>query len=51
SMDGEGVFQYVEHPQPLAKKPVLRPAPPYIHDTPPSVIQHPRDDVLPPNLY
>ena len=27
SMDGEGVFQYVEHPQPLAKKPVLRPAP------------------------
>ncbi|TWK84235.1 hypothetical protein CHCC20335_4303 [Bacillus paralicheniformis] len=26
---------YVEHPQPLAKKPVLRPAPPYIHDTPP----------------
>ncbi|MCY7753594.1 manganese catalase family protein [Bacillus haynesii] len=51
SMDGEGVFQYVEHPQPLAKKPVLRPAPAYIHDTPPSVIQHPRDEILPPNLY
>jgi Mn-containing catalase len=49
SMDGEGVFQYVSNPQPLAKKPKLNPAPPYIHDTLPSVI---KDGVgtLPPNM-
>ncbi|MRX73097.1 manganese catalase family protein [Bacillus lacus] len=38
SMDGLGEFQYVENPQPFAKKPVLRPAPAYIHDTPPQVL-------------
>jgi len=35
SMDGEGVFRYVKNPLPLAPKPQLKPAPPYIHDTPP----------------
>ncbi|CAM4492822.1 manganese catalase family protein [Paenibacillus tarimensis] len=39
SMDGCGTFQYVENPQPLAPKPVLAPAPPYIHDTPPAAIK------------
>ncbi|PZD94908.1 manganese catalase family protein [Paenibacillus sambharensis] len=39
SMDGCGTFQYVENPQPLAPKPVLAPAPPYIHDTPPGVLK------------
>ncbi|WP_050181026.1 manganese catalase family protein [Domibacillus robiginosus] len=39
SMDGKGVFQYVEHPVPLAKAPVLKPAPPYIYNTPPSVLK------------
>lgn len=36
SMDGQGVFEYVQHPQPHAPKPVLRPAPPVYHNTPPS---------------
>lgn len=48
-MDGEGVFQYVSQPQPLAKKPKLKPAPPYIHDTPPAVIQDMAGPV-PPNM-
>jgi Mn-containing catalase len=47
SMDGEGEFRYVENPKPLAKKPKLKPAPPYIFDTPPSVI---KGDMIPPNL-
>ncbi len=38
SMDGEGVFNYVEHPQPFAPAPVLRPAPPVIFDTPPNMM-------------
>jgi Mn-containing catalase len=40
SMDGEGVFQYVENPVPFAKAPKLKPAPPYIHDTLPAVLQN-----------
>lgn len=48
SIDGEGTFQYVENPIPLAPKPVLTPAPPYIHDTLPSVISG--DDMIPPHL-
>lgn len=38
SMDGCGTFQYVECPQPLAPKPVLPPAPPYLFNTPPGVV-------------
>lgn len=45
SMDGEGQFQYVEHPQPFAPKPILSPAPSYIHDTLPSLL---KDDYMPP---
>lgn len=40
SLDGEGYFNYVQVPKPYAGKPHLKPAPPYIHNTPPSVI-HP----------
>lgn len=39
SMDGCGVFQYVEHPVPFGPKPKLKPAKPTVHDTPPSVIK------------
>jgi Mn-containing catalase len=50
SMDGYGVFNYIENPVPFGKKPKLKPAPAYIHDTPPSVIQpthyHPGPDLL-----
>jgi Mn-containing catalase len=46
-MDGEVVFQYVENPQLLAKIPILKPAPPYIHDTSPSII---KSEMIPPNL-
>ncbi|SHT00413.1 manganese catalase [Mycobacteroides abscessus subsp. abscessus] len=49
SMDGEGVFQYVENPVPLAKKPKLNPAPPYIHDTPPAVLKD-TEGKIPPNM-
>lgn len=35
SMDGMGMFQYYQHPQPAVPKPVLKPAPLYIHVTPP----------------
>ncbi len=45
SMDREGTFTYIEHPVPLAKAPVLNPAPPYIHDTPPVVL---KSDLSPP---
>ena len=47
SLDGEGRFRYVEKPIPLAPKPVLNPAPPYIHDTLPSVI---KGDDIPPHV-
>lgn len=40
SLDGEGVFQYVRNPVPHAPRPKLPPAPPYIHNTPPSVIKN-----------
>ncbi|MFC0215401.1 manganese catalase family protein [Paenibacillus chartarius] len=38
SMDGMGTFNYVPQPVPLAPRPVLPPAPPYVYDTPPQVI-------------
>lgn len=47
SMDGEGTFQYVECPVPYGGIPKLKPAPPYIFDTPPSVLNAPD---LPPNM-
>ncbi|MCM3403603.1 manganese catalase family protein [Cytobacillus oceanisediminis] len=47
SMDGQGTFQYVKNPQPFAKNPKLKPAPPYIYNTPPSVM---RQDQIPPSL-
>lgn len=49
SMDKLGTFNYVENPVPLAKKPVLRPAPPYIHDTLPSLLKDNTKGMLPPN--
>jgi Mn-containing catalase len=49
SMDGQGIFQYVENPVPFAKKPKLPPAPPYIHDTPPNVMKK-GNGILPPNI-
>ena len=51
SMDGEGVFQFVEHPVPFGNKLKLNPAPPYIHNTPPSVITNTgiRNNI-PPNI-
>lgn len=49
SMDGEGVFEYVENPAPYAPRPKLAPAPPYIHNTPPVVIKSSKD-VLPLNM-
>ncbi|WP_156290528.1 manganese catalase family protein [Oceanobacillus salinisoli] len=45
SMDGCGTFNYVQDPVPLAPKPVLQPAPPYIFDTPPWAIR--KSDDLP----
>jgi Mn-containing catalase len=45
SMDGLGTFNYVENPVPFGPKPSLKPAPPYIHDTLPSVL---KSDVVPP---
>ena len=48
SMDGEGTFQFVENPQPLAKRPSLKPAPPYIHDTLPEIV---KNNEIPPSLY
>jgi len=48
SIDGEGVFKYVECPVPLGPKPRLIPAPPYIHNTRPSIIRC-SADCLPPS--
>lgn len=45
SMDGLGQFQYVQYPKAFGEKPYIQPAPPYIHDTLPSVIQ----DMIPPH--
>ncbi|WP_138415178.1 manganese catalase family protein [Aquibacillus sediminis] len=48
SMDGCGVFNYVDNPIPFGKKPKLKPAPKYIHDTPLNVLRtsdiHPDPD-------
>lgn len=38
SIDNCGTFNYVEHPQPFAPKPVLNPAPAYTFDTLPQVV-------------
>ena len=46
SLDGEGHFKYVEKPKPLAKNPALKPAPPYIHNTLPSIL---KNDNIPPS--
>ncbi|WLD92043.1 manganese catalase family protein [Alkalihalobacillus sp. AL-G] len=35
SMDGQAEFEYVSDPQAMGQVPVLRPAPPHIHGTPP----------------
>lgn len=48
SMDGQGTFQYVQHPQPLAPAPKLPPAPPYIFDTPPEVLRKGSSADIPP---
>jgi Mn-containing catalase len=39
SMDGLGKFNYVHLPQAYGDKPDLKPAPPYVHDTPPKVLE------------
>ncbi|WP_186577657.1 manganese catalase family protein [Aquibacillus kalidii] len=48
SMDGLGVFNYVENPVPFGKKPKLSPAPKWLHDTPLNVLRtsniHPDPD-------
>lgn len=38
SMDGLGEFEYVGDPKAHGEKPILHPAPPYIHGTPPNLI-------------
>lgn len=48
SMDKLGTFNYVENPVPFAKAPILKPAPPYIHDTLPSLLKD-NKGMLPPN--
>lgn len=49
SMDGLGTFNYVEYPVPYGGVPKLKPAPPYIFDTPPSVLKaNPTN--IPPNM-
>ncbi|HEY4551673.1 MAG TPA: manganese catalase family protein [Bacillaceae bacterium] len=47
SMDGEGTFNYVQNPVPFGDKPVLRPAPPYIHDTPPAALRETSEPLSP----
>lgn len=47
SMDGEGVFQYVQCPEAYGGKPKLKPAPSYIHDTPPQDLKR-SDSFIPP---
>lgn len=41
SIDCLGTFQYVQQPQPFGKRPVLKPAPPYTHNTIPLKPHHP----------
>ncbi len=53
SMDCLGTFNYVEYPVPYGGVPKLKPAPPYIFDTPPSVLKAGQINIssnLPPNL-
>ncbi|PZE19676.1 manganese catalase family protein [Paenibacillus xerothermodurans] len=38
--DSKGVFQYIACPLPVGDRPQLPPAPPYIHDTPPHVLNN-----------
>ncbi|WP_047982197.1 manganese catalase family protein [Ornithinibacillus contaminans] len=45
SMDGLGVFNYVNRPVAFAKAPQLKPAPPYIFNTPPEALR--KSDDLP----
>ncbi|WP_026570559.1 MULTISPECIES: manganese catalase family protein [Sediminibacillus] len=49
SMDGCGMFNYVEHPIPFGKKPKLPPAPPYIFNTPLFAMRN-SDDYPDPNM-
>ncbi|MFD2043887.1 manganese catalase family protein [Ornithinibacillus salinisoli] len=49
SIDGCGMFNFVEHPVPYGKKPKLKPAPPYIFDTPPEVLRT-SDDLPDPDM-
>lgn len=39
SIDGKAAFSWHDNPGPFGGIPHLRPAPPYIHDTPPAVVQ------------
>ncbi len=48
SLDSQGTFKYVENPVPLAPRPVLPPAPPYIHNTHPALIRS-SEETIPPN--
>lgn len=50
SMDKQGTFNYVENPVPLAKRPKLKPAPPNIHNTLPSVLNGTTKGMLPPDM-
>ncbi|RSD25492.1 manganese catalase family protein [Mesobacillus subterraneus] len=36
ALDGQGEYKYVSKPEPEGAKPMLRPAPPKLHNTPPS---------------
>ncbi|WP_078553079.1 manganese catalase family protein [Bacillus alkalicellulosilyticus] len=47
SMDGLGQFNYVAQPQPFGKRPRLRPAPPYVHNT---LLPPPPGHVPPPHM-
>ncbi|MFC5711308.1 manganese catalase family protein [Thalassorhabdus alkalitolerans] len=40
SMDSLGEFTYVENPPPFGEKPFIRPAPPYMFNTPPHILKH-----------
>jgi Mn-containing catalase len=39
SMDGQSEFEYVQEPEAMGPKPILNPAPAYIHGTPPEPVQ------------
>jgi Mn-containing catalase len=44
SMDGLGHFNYVDGPVAYGDEPILRPAPPYVHDTLPQVMRNNQED-------